>query len=144
MKPGAFQSAVVQEQVVKAIAAAEQRTSGEIRVVVSRRAVEDPVAEASQEFERLGMTATRQRNAVLIFIAPKSQCFAVIGDEGVHQLCGETFWSDVAAATADHFRAGDFTGGLVLAIERAGALLATHFPRQPDDVDELPNAVVET
>lgn len=144
MKPSTFQSAVDQPRVVAAIAAAEQRTSGEIRVVVSRRGVDDAVAEAGREFERLGMTATRERNAVLIFVAPKSQCFAVIGDEGVHRLCGEAFWSAIAAAMTEHFRARDFTGGLVLAIGRAAELLAKHFPRRPDDIDELPNDVVET
>jgi uncharacterized membrane protein len=128
-------------RVVSAIAAAETRTSGEIRVVVSQRSIEDPLAEAARQFEKLGMTATAARNGVLIFVAPRSHTFAVIGDRGVHEKCGEPFWRALADAMRDRFKAGDFTAGVVLAIERAGALLAEHFPRQPDDRDELPNAV---
>ena len=143
MKTSRFQSAIEQARVIAAIGKAEQRTSGEIRVVISRQDVADALGAARREFERLGMTATRARNAVLIFIAPKSQRFAIIGDEGVHQKCADTFWSEVAKATEEHFRVGDFTGGLVQAIERAGALLATHFPRRADDANELPDHVEE-
>jgi uncharacterized membrane protein len=141
MKPNAFQSAIDQERVIGAITAAEAKTSGEIGVVVSLQAVDDAMVAARAEFVRLGMTATRQRNAVLIFIAPRSQQFAVVGDEGVHRCCGDGFWSDVAGAMAEHFRAGDYTTGLVEAIARTGTLLAEHFPRRGDDINELPDTV---
>jgi uncharacterized membrane protein len=128
-------------RVVAAIAAAEARTSGEIRVFVSRESADDPVAAARQQFERLGMTQTAERNGVLIFLAPRSHTFAVIGDQGVHERCGEAFWRELADAMTKHFQAGDFTGGLVLGIERAGEILAAHFPRRPDDRNELPNEI---
>ena len=143
MKTGDFQAAVNHEKVVAAIAAAELRTSGEIRVVVSRQACDDPVARAREAFQRHGMAATRERNAVLIYIAPKSQCFAIVGDEGVHQRCGDSFWQQVAQETGQHFRQGDYTGGLVLAVQRVGDLLAEHFPRRADDVNELPDTLEE-
>lgn len=130
--------------VVAAIAAAELRTSGEIRVLVSRREAPDPVAAARLQFERLGMTKTAERNGVLIFLAPRSRTFAVLGDSGVHARCGETFWTELAAAMTERFRAGDFTAGLVQGIARAGALLAEHFPRRDDDANELPNEVEES
>jgi uncharacterized membrane protein len=128
-------------RVVAAIAAAEQRTSGEIRVVVSPRKTDEPVVAAQKEFERLGMTKTAARNGVLIFVAPASHTFAVIGDSGVHEKCGQSFWAELAEAMTAQFKAGQFTEGLVLGIERAGALLATHFPRQPDDRNELPDQI---
>lgn len=128
-------------RVVAAIVAAEQRTSGEIRVLVSRQKTDEPVAAAQKHFERLGMTNTAARNGVLIFVAPAGKTFAVIGDRGVHEKCGEAFWAGVAGAMTEHFKRGQFTEGLVLGIERAGALLAEHFPRQPDDRNEQPDGV---
>lgn len=128
-------------RVIAAIQSAEGRTSGEIRVVVSPQKTEDPVALAQREFERLGMTRTATRNGVLILLAPKTRSFAVIGDTGVHEKCGATFWSDVAAAMTAQFKAADFTGGLVLGIERCGDLLAEHFPRRGDDRNELPDEI---
>src|SRR5207244_3273118 len=83
-------------RVVAAIVAAEQRTSGEIRVLVSRQKVDEPIAAAQKHFERLGMTNTAARNGVLIFISPAAKTFAVIGDKGVHEKCGDAFWSAVA------------------------------------------------
>jgi uncharacterized membrane protein len=131
-------------RLVAAIAAAEQHTSGEIRVVLARHAAADPVAAAQIQFERLGMTRTRHRNGVLIFVAPQSHTFAVIGDTAVHEKCGDAFWLELTAALTGHFKRGDFTGGLVHGIERAGALLAQHFPRTASDQDQLPNHVEET
>jgi len=130
-------------RVKEAIQRAEHRTSGEIRVVVSRRKIAEPVAEAQRQFERLGMTATSLRNGVLILIAPRSRTFAVIGDTGVHDKCGDPFWRELAAAMTEHFKRGEFTAGLVLGIARAGALLAEHFPRRPDDKNELPDRIEE-
>jgi uncharacterized membrane protein len=65
----------------------------------------------------------------------------VVGDEGVHRQCGDSFWREVADAMGQNFRAVDFTAGLVDGIARAGALLARHFPPEPDHRNELPDAV---
>jgi uncharacterized membrane protein len=130
-------------KVVAAIAAAEARTSGEIRILVAREKAEEPVSVAEKHFERLGMTQTTERNGVLIFLAPRSHTFAIVGDTGIHQKCGNDFWRGVAQTMEQHFKRGEFTEGLVNGVERAGELLAVHFPRRPDDRDELPNQVEE-
>ena len=129
------------DRVVAAITAAESRTSGEIRVFISTHKTEEPVHAAEEEFMRMNMTRTAERNGVLIFLAPASHTFAVIGDKGVHEKCGPPFWENLAAAMREQFKAGHFTEGLILGIDRAGALLAEHFPRRPDDRNELPNRV---
>ncbi|MCF3651486.1 TPM domain-containing protein [Synoicihabitans lomoniglobus] len=125
-----------------AIAAAEMKTSGEIRVVLQAGPVEDATASAAQEFAHLKMHRTAERNAVLFFVAPEARKFAVYGDEGIHQKCPPNFWTEVAAAMEKHFRADDPTTALVEGITRAGNLLVAEFPRQSDDVDELSNKVV--
>ena len=142
MKRSAFIDQLDHRVIEAAIARAEKLTSGEMRVFIAPKAAPAPVAAAQEIFNKLGMTRTKHRNAVLIFVAPESQTFAVIGDEGVHAKCGDTFWAEVAAAMSGHFRDGHFTAGVVHGIERAGALLAEHFPRRSGDIDELPNAVV--
>lgn len=127
-----------------AIAAAEARTSGEIRVAIKHDPAGNPVATAQRLFMQLGMTNTTDRNAILILVAPSSQTFAVVGDEAVHGKCGGVFWKELAAAMTGCFKQGDFTGGLKQGIERAGTLLAEHFPRRPDDKNELSDEVIET
>lgn len=143
MKPKLFIAQLDRALIESAIQKAEQQTSGEIRVVIHRRPTEDAVAAARAEFVRLGMARTRHRNAVLLFVAPASQSFAIIGDEGVHAKCGDAFWSEVAAAMQKSFRDGHHTAAVIGGIARAGALLAEHFPMEPGAADELPNRVIE-
>src|SRR5690606_27853073 len=132
-----FNAELHHDRIEAAIAAAERRTSGEMRVVLQGGEVDDPTAAAAKEFAKLGMHRTAARNAVLSFVAPEARKFAVFGDEGIYQKCPPHFWEDVAAAMQDRFRAGDPTTALVDGITRAGELLAREFPRQDDDVDEL-------
>ena len=87
------------------------------------------------------MHQTRQRNAVLIFIAPRTHQFAVVGDEGIHQKCGDALWQSVVKKMQEHFRRDHFTDALVEAIADLGAVLTEHFPRQPDDRNELPDSI---
>lgn len=129
------------DDIVAAIRAAEQKTSGEIRVFISRKKVEDAVATAQAEFERLGMTKTRHRNGVLIFVAPRARKFAVIGDEGVHKRCGDEFWQAMAAEMTGYFKKTEFTQGILHGVRKAGELLAEHFPHRPGDRNELPDSV---
>lgn len=141
MKAPQFIQQLRESEIAAAIRAAELKTSGELRVFISRKDIADPVAAAQEEFTRLGMTKTSDRNAVLIYLAPATQKFAVIGDQGVHDRCGDAFWKELAQAMTARFRASEFTTGIVHGINRAGELLAEHFPRRPDDSNELPNRV---
>src|SRR5262249_42151793 len=129
---------------VEAIRQAESRSRAEVRVHVSSRKVDDAQKAATDRFEKLGMTATAERNGVLIYVAPVSQRFAVGGDKGIHERCGDPFWQEVAAAMQEDFRQGRFTEGLLKGVARAGEALATHFPRTDKaDVNELPDEVSE-
>lgn len=130
-------------RITEAIGEAEKKTSGEIRVYIKRGEIDDPVAAARAQFEKLKMTGTRERNAVLIFVAPRSQKFAVLGDEGIHQRCGDAFWEQLVQAMQQHFKAENFTDALIDAIRQTGDLLAAHFPRRDDDRNELPDTVEE-
>lgn len=139
----AFVRSLDEGRIVRAIRAAEARTSGEIRVFVTRRNPRggDTAAEARREFERLKMSETRERNGILFYVAPRGRKLAVVGDENVHAHCGQEFWDAAARSVEAAFRGGDFTGGLVAGIEMAGDLLAKYFPRSADDRDELPDTV---
>lgn len=143
MRQDAFVGGLDDERIVAAIQAAELRSRGEIRVHVAEGLVMDVRHAARVDFERLGMAATRERNGVLILVAPESQALAVLGDRGIDEKCPAGFWDAVVASMSEDFRAGRFTEGIVTAVTRVGDELARHFPRRPGeaDRDELPNAV---
>ncbi|MBK5255344.1 MAG: TPM domain-containing protein [Vicinamibacteria bacterium] len=138
-----FFSRIDEPRVVEAIRLAELRCRGEIRVHVTGKPVSDVIKEATATFERLGMTATAERNGVLIFVASRSQKFAVLGDSGMTSIVGTHVLDEMAASMSTAFREGRFTDGLVAAVERAGDLLAAHFPRVEgvSDENELSNDI---
>jgi uncharacterized membrane protein len=138
-----FSSRLDSERIVAAIAAAEKKSSGEIRVHVTRRKPDDLAARAARRFHLLGMAGTRERNGVLIYIAPAVRQFRILGDVAIHAKCGADFWTEVASVLEDHFRKGDFTQGVVAGVERVGEALARHFPRESGDKNELPDQVTE-
>ena len=138
-----FFSKLDSDQIVAAIAEAEKKSSGEIRVHVTRRKPSDLEERARRRFELLGMTRTAERNGVLIYIAPNLRRFQILGDSGIHEKCGDDFWKETAAAMEEHFRRGEFTEGLVHGIGKVGQVLADHFPRRAGDVNELPDEVTE-
>jgi uncharacterized membrane protein YgcG len=134
--------AVDGSRVRTAIEAAERRTSGEIRVSVAPYFWGNVRRVAERAFDRLGMTATRERNGVLFFIVPARRRFVVLGDAGIHAKVGQEFWDKVAAAISERFHEGDYTGGLEAGIGAVGEQLATHFPFEAaTDVNELPDDV---
>jgi uncharacterized membrane protein len=141
MRAKEFLNQLRHEDIVAAIREAEGQTSGEIRVYITRKPVDDPVPAAQAVFSRLNMEKTRERNGVLIFVAPRVNRFAIIGDSAVHAKCGDTFWTEVRDSMAEHFRKSEFTHGIIHGIKKAGTLLSQHFPRRPDDRNELPDDV---
>jgi uncharacterized membrane protein len=131
-----------QKRVVQAIRAAEQRTSGELRVFVSHKKCPDPMAEAKAQFVKLGMHRTQLRNGLLIFVAPRSQTFALLADTGVHEQCQEQIWQQAAEKLSAALAAGQLTEGLVRTLQTMADILAQHFPREGPETNELPDEVV--
>ena len=144
MRTKDFLARLDNDRIVSAIRAAEAETSGEIRVYLQRGEMkEEPLAVATRKFLEFGMEKTSARNAVLILVAPRAQKFAVVGDEGIHQKCGPAFWNELVATMRAQFQKEAFTDALVEAIGTVGRSLGEHFPRQPDDRNELPDVVLE-
>jgi uncharacterized membrane protein len=138
-----FLSQLDHDRIVAAIGESERATSGQIRVHVTRRRPADLEARARRRFEKLGMTQTRHRNGVLIYIAPNLRQFQILGDTAVHEKCGDDFWKETAREIQEHFRRGAFTDGILRGVEKVGRVLAEHFPREAGDSNELPDEVTE-
>jgi uncharacterized membrane protein len=144
MRTKEFIARLEHKRIVDAIASAETKTSGEIRVFIQRgELVGEALPLAEKKFLELGMDKTAERSAILILVVPRAQKFAVVGDEGVHRKCGQEFWQRLVESMRGHFKREAFTDALVEGIESAGRLLAEHFPRLTTDRNELPDDIVE-
>jgi uncharacterized membrane protein len=87
------------------------------------------------------MTRTAERSGVLVYLALEDRKLAVIGDAGVHARVAEEYWTRLVAVLTDHCRAGRPADGIVAVVDELGSLLARHFPRRPDDRNELDDDV---
>ena len=145
MRTREFLSKLEHDRIIQAIRKAESKTSGEIRVLIQRGKLNsDPFVAAQKKFHRLGMHRTRERNAILIFVAPRVHKFAVIGDQAIHEKCGDQFWQRVVEKMRTHFQNEKFSDALVEAVEEISEALASDFPRTREDTNELPDDVIES
>ncbi|MGH7317906.1 MAG: TPM domain-containing protein, partial [Candidatus Rokuibacteriota bacterium] len=127
--------------VAAAIATAEAATSAEIRVHLDARCPGEALARATLVFERLGMHRTAAHHGVLVYVSIEDHKLAVLGDRGIHERVGQAYWDGLVEAVLVHFRQARFRDGLAHAVGEVGAVLRRHFPRRPDDVNELPDRV---
>lgn len=129
------------DDVARAIAAAEARTSAEIRVHLDHRCPGEAMARAVAVFEQLGMHRTAARHGVLIYVSVDDHKLAVLGDQGIHERVGQAYWERLVEAVLARFRDRRPREGLLHAVGEVGTVLARHFPRRPDDVNELSDQV---
>lgn len=119
--------------VVTAIREVELHTSGEIRVHIDDRCDGVAFQRAVKVFLHLKMDKKPFRNAVLIYVAVKDKKFSVIGDVAFHEKVGDAYWKNISASLHNHFVQGQFSSGIIDAIQTIGKTLTAYFP----DVDEL-------
>ena len=144
MRTREFLTKLEHDRIIEAIREAESKTSGEIRVLIQRGKLKsDPLVAAQRKFHRLGMHKTRERNAVLIFVVPRAHKFAVVGDKGIHEKCGDEFWQSIVERMRNHFQNERFSDAMVEAVNEIGNVLAREFPKTPQDTNELPDDVIE-
>ena len=141
--PRTFFSSHEKDRIIEAIRQAERRTSGEIRVYLERRAGGDLWRRARKVFEKLKMTHTTKRNGVLIYLSLTDRCFVLLGDKGIHEKVGETFWKQVVVRMQEFFRKEEFLEGLLAGIRELGEKLRLYFPPETDDKNELSDQIPE-
>src|SRR6266581_9011743 len=118
-----FLSKLEHDRIVKAIKDTEAKTSGQIGVYIQRGKLNgDPLIAAQKKFHRLGMHKAAERNAVLIFVAPRAHKFAVGGDKAVHEKCGEQFWQGLVDGMRAHFKNEKFSHAILKTIEEIGKM----------------------
>ncbi len=86
---------------------------------------------------------TAQREAVLLYLSLDEHLAEIVTDARIHRLVTPEAWGEAMAALVDEVRAGHPAAGLVAAIERIGVVLARHIPKTENDVNELPDRLIE-
>ena len=130
-----------QKVIVEAIKKAEEKTSGEIRVHIAGFCFGDEMIAAQKIFSKLKMHETRERNGILIYIAPLNRKIAVIGDVGIHEKLGNEFWNKLVKEVIRELQANRRAEAIAQCIEECGQQLARFFPHAAGDKNELSNNI---
>ena len=105
----------------------------------ARRALAHRVA--MEQFVSRGIARTRERTGILIFVSLAERYARIVADEGIAGRVPQAEWQGAIDALTAHMRDGRIGDGFVAAIERCGAVLATHFPSTGADRSELPDRI---
>lgn len=136
-----FFSEQEQQQIIDAIALAEARTNGEIRLHIEAYCKDDAYKRAQAVFEQLNMHATEMRNGVLIYVAYEDHKLAILGDKGIYEKTGADFWVAEKDLLISYFKKDAYADGLSKAIVDVGEKLAIFFPKTDNNPNELSNDI---
>jgi putative membrane protein len=100
-------------------------------------------SEAMRQFFAQGLDKTTQRTGVLIFASTAERYAEIIADAGINERVTPQVWNDAVGELTAAVKAGRPADGFVAAIERCGAVLATHFPPGALQRDDLPDKLLE-
>ena len=129
--------------IVDAIKHAEKQTSGEVRVFIeSKCSYVNAIDRAKELFDKLDMHKTKERNAVIVYVAIKHRQLAIFGDAGIYEKVGQKFWDEQLKQMLQYFNREDFVEGIATVVSEIGEALHQHFPYQKNDVNELPDDIV--
>jgi putative membrane protein len=113
------------------------------RWLVSPRAAEQAAhARAFQLFAERGLYGTKGRTALLIFVSELERRVVLLGDATIHAQLGQAGWTQEVQRIIGRIREGRLKDGLLEVIADLEPRLAAAAPRQTDDTNELPDAVI--
>jgi putative membrane protein len=86
---------------------------------------------------------THGRTGILIYLSMREHRAEIVADESIATKVDASVWGDAMAAMLAELKQGRTADAMIAAVERVGAVLAEHFPRSEDDVNELPDRLIE-
>lgn len=97
---------------------------------------------ALASFSEHGLHYTRDHTGILILVSLLEHRVEVLADRGINAKVESGTWQEIVHMLSEGLKSGSAADAFCKAIARCGEILATHFPREPDDLDELPNRLI--
>lgn len=86
---------------------------------------------------------THGRTGILIYLSMQEHRAEIVADEAIVGKVDEEVWGEAMAAMLAKLKQGRVAEGMIAAVQRVGVVLAEHFPRAEDDINELPDRLIE-
>lgn len=139
-------------RIAECVRQAEAKTSGEIRVKIrehfqkGHECFEADISnihhQAEFDFHAEGLANTWDKTGILLLVVLSARKFKILADEGIYKKLPQFYLDNCAKDLATRFLNAEYVRGICETVDALGVMLANHFPRRPDDVNELPDDVV--
>jgi putative membrane protein len=100
-------------------------------------------AQAVRQFKVGAKGRTSGRTGVLIYLSMREHRAEIVADETIAAKVPAEVWGEAMGDMLVHIRKGAIAEGLAAGIRDVGFVLAEHFPRGSEDVNELPDRLIE-
>lgn len=100
-------------------------------------------AAAVRHFKVGAERRTHGRTGVLIYLSMREHRAEIVADVGIAERVSPDVWGAAMADMLADIRHGRIAEGLAAGIRDVGVVLAEHFPRHENDINELPDRLIE-
>ncbi len=112
------------------------------RLIIPRKVRNEAVRKrALLYFTESGLSETRDRTGILIFVSLLERRVEILADKGINEKIPQSEWDSLAGSLAAEISQGELAGGITRAVQSCGEKLTRHFPVKSDDTNELPDRV---
>ena len=94
-------------------------------------------------FKAAAERRTTGRTGILIYVSLAERRAEIIGDEAITSVTSPETWGEAMTALLVELKQGRLADGIVAAIGLVGGVLAEHFPRSAEDLNEIPDKLIE-
>jgi putative membrane protein len=98
---------------------------------------------AVQLFKVTTQARTTGRTGILLYLSLLERRAEIVADEAIHSKVEPEVWGDAMAALVAGLKQGKAGQGMADAVRCIGDVLAKHLPRSNEDVNELPDRIIE-
>ncbi|MBU7580766.1 MAG: hypothetical protein KAF27_09890 [Porphyrobacter sp.] len=99
--------------------------------------------QAVRQFRVGAERRTTGRTGVLIYLSMKEHRAEIVADESIAAKVAPEVWGEAMGDMLSLIRKGAVAEGLAVGVRDVGFILAQHFPRGSEDVNELPDRLIE-
>lgn len=97
---------------------------------------------AELEFYRGRFHQTQKSTGILLFVSLFERRAVVLADKGISEKLSENTWTEVVQLLTAELKNKNMSLGFEKAVEKCGTILATHFPAEAINSNELSNQLV--
>jgi putative membrane protein len=99
--------------------------------------------QAVRQFKVGADRRTTGRTGVMIYLSMAEHRAEIVADEAIAAKVAAEVWGEAMGDMLAEIRKGRIAEGLAVGIRDVGFVLAEHFPRGEEDVNELPDRLIE-